>query len=146
MKIIPSLIIFFFGCLFGISVSSYNKDIPEPNKKILKDAIEFSVTATMYYPTRSQTDSDPDITADGSKININRASDHKWIAVSRNLLKRWGGPFEYGDVVEIAGAGKKNGTYEIHDTMNKRFKNRIDFLESIGTKQYKYENVKMKKI
>ena len=30
--------------------------------------------------------------------------------------------------------------------MNKRFKNRIDFLETVGTKKYKYNNVKLTKV
>lgn len=126
--------------------SNKSNEIGRPNEKAIDNALEFIVTATMYYPVSSQTDSDPNITADGSKINTNKASELKWIAVSRNLLKRWGGELDYGDVVEISGAGKKDGTYEIHDTMNKRFKNRIDFLETNGTRIYKYENVKIKRV
>lgn len=104
------------------------------------------VTATMYYPVREQCDSDPLITAGNYQINPRKASHHKWIAMSRDLLKRWGGEFDYGDKVEISGAGHKDGIYKITDTMNKRFKKRIDFLETVGTKYYKFKNVTIKKI
>ena len=80
------------------------------------------------------------------KIKPNKASQHKWIAVSRNLLKRWKGNLQYGDLVKIEGAGHKDGVYKVVDTMNKRYKHRIDFLETAGTDLYKYENVKLKKL
>lgn len=104
------------------------------------------VTATMYNPVVGQCDDDPLITAGMYKINPNKASEHKWIAVSRDLLKRWGGVFDYGDKVYISGAGHKNGIYTIVDTMNKRFQKRIDFLETRGTKLYKYNNVVLAKL
>ena len=45
-----------------------------------------NVTVTMYHPTRQQTDSTPNITADGTKINIWKASKYRYVAVSRDLL------------------------------------------------------------
>ena len=48
------------------------------------------VTVTMYHPVRHQTDGTPNILADGTKIRIHKASEYKYVAVSRNLLKRWG--------------------------------------------------------
>lgn len=103
----------------------------------------FVVTATMYQPLAGQTDSDPNITADGSIIDPENASEHHWIAVSRNLLKRWGGCLDYGDKVELHGAGHKDGIYEIHDTMNKRCVNQIDILESPDVDLYKFKNVRL---
>lgn len=100
------------------------------------------VTATMYMPTKGQCDSDPLVTACGKRINPKRASQHKWIAVSRDLLKI----FKYGDVVQLSNAGVKDGIYTIADTMNKRFKNKIDILESEGTKKYKLNNVIINKV
>lgn len=108
--------------------------------------ITATVTATMYNPVKSQCDDDPLITAGMYKINPKKASQHKWIALSRDLLKRWGGQFDYGDVVKISNAGHKNGIYKVVDTMNKRFKNRMDFLETKGTKHYKYKNVIIEKV
>lgn len=103
------------------------------------------VVATMYHPVSSQCDSDPLLTAGMYKIPEN-ASEQKWIAMSRNMIARWGGEFKYGDYVQIKGAGHKDGVYRVVDTMNKRFTNKIDFLESKGTKPYKFNNVTIAKI
>lgn len=108
----------------------------EEQKKLRKAQ---RVVATMYYAVESQCDSDPLITANMSHINPYRATQHHWIAVSRNLLKR----FHYGQKVKLVGCGKKNGVYTIVDTMNPRFKNKIDILETQGTPLYKYNNVKI---
>ena len=53
---------------------------------------EFEVTVTMYNPTKGQCDSTPNITADGTRINPKKASSYRYIALSRDLLSRWGGP------------------------------------------------------
>ena len=89
------------------------------------------VTVTMYHPVRSQTDSTPNILADGTRIRVHKASEYRFIAVSRNLLKRHGGFLEYGDFIVLKGTGQKDGVYQVKDTMNKRFVNRIDILESL---------------
>jgi len=104
------------------------------------------ITATMYNAMESQCDSDPFITAGMYKINPSKASEHNWIAMSRNLLSRWGGEFNYGDNVIISNAGHKDGTYTVVDTMNPRFKDRIDFLETTGTHHYIYETITIQKI
>jgi len=100
-----------------------------------------NVTVTMYNPTRGQTDRTPNITADGTRINPKKASSYRYIALSRNLLKRWGGPFDYGDFVVIEGAGIYSGVYQVKDTMNPRFTDRVDILRSSGSKHFKYTNV-----
>lgn len=130
----------------GMAVNSHNETVLpfESVKEEVKISVE--VTATMYNAVVGQCDSDPFITADGSKINPNKASELKWIALSRNLLKRWGGEFNYGEFVEISGAGNKDGIYQIKDCMNRRFKNKIDILETKGTKLYKFNKVKLKKV
>lgn len=107
---------------------------------------EYKVTATMYYAVQGQCDKDPLTTAGMYQIDPKRASEHKWIAMSRDMIARWNGEFNYGDLVEIRGAGHKDGVYKVVDTMNKRFTNRIDFLETKGTKPYKFENVTLTKI
>jgi 3D (Asp-Asp-Asp) domain-containing protein len=104
------------------------------------------LTATMYYPVVKQCDKDPLITAGMYKINPKKASQHKWIAMSRNLLKRWGGQFNYGDEVLITNAGKKSGIYKVADTMNKRYVNRIDILETEGTPMYKFNDIVLCKL
>jgi 3D (Asp-Asp-Asp) domain-containing protein len=113
-------------------------------KAVKKDSV--IVTATMYYAVVGQCDSDPLVTASMRKINPKKASEHRWIALSRNLLKRWGGRFDYGDKVKLVGTGVKDGVYTIVDCMNARFVNKIDILETQGTKPYKFDNVKIVEI
>ena len=95
------------------------------------------VTVTMYQPIRGQTDSTPNILADGTRIRVHSASNYKFIAVSRNLLTRHGGWLNYGDFVFLRGTDAKDGVYQVRDTMNKRWVNRVDILESPGVKPYK---------
>jgi len=99
------------------------------------------VKATMYHPVEAQCDDTPLITADGSKIDPYKVSDWKWIAVSQHMLKRNGGPLNYGDTVYIFGTEHKDGRYIVKDCMHKRKVNQIDFLESLGTPQYRYDDV-----
>ena len=103
------------------------------------------VTVTMYHPVRSQTDSTPDILADGTRIRVHKASEYRFIAVSRNLLKRHGGFLEYGDFIVLSGTDHKDGVYQVKDTMNKRWVNRVDILESPGTKPYKIDSATIMK-
>ena len=104
-----------------------------------------NVTVTMYQPVARQTDSTPNILADGTRIRTQDASNYKFIAVSRNLLKRWGGWLDYGDFVLLKGTTEKDGVYQVRDTMNPRFVNRIDILESIDVKPYKFDSAKITK-
>lgn len=101
------------------------------------------VSATMYYPVIGQCDDTPDITADQTKIpDIYDCSYLNWIAVSQDLLWFNGGPIRYGDTVYVY-AGHKTGAYIVRDAMNKRFTNKIDFLESVGTDLYSFSNAKL---
>jgi hypothetical protein len=84
--------------------------------------------ATTYQPSTSQCDSDPLTTADGSKIDPSNMK--RWVALSRDLLARWGGQFAYGDTITIYSESHPNlnGDWEVHDCMNARYKMSIDFL------------------
>ncbi len=87
------------------------------------------VSVSVYFPEESQTDDTPLITADGSHIDRKNIRKHRWVAVSRNLLKRWGGKLQYGDSLQVTGISQElDGTYIIRDTMNKRIRNTIDIL------------------
>ena len=108
--------------------------------------IEVKVTATMYFADTLCCDADPLITAGMYHINPKKASKQRYVALSRNLLKRWNGAFSYGDKIRIKGAGKKDGIYKVVDTMNPKFTDRLDFLETAGTKIYKYNNVSITKV
>lgn len=151
MKKIQTILslILLFACIELVNDSMKDYSLIQFKKTISNDTIvgePYTVTATMYYPVSSQCDSDPLMTAGMYKINPKTASQEKWIAMSRDLISRWGGEFKYGDYVQITGAGHKDGIYRVVDTMNKRFTNRIDFLENSGTKHYKFNNVQLAKI
>lgn len=128
----------------SVSVAKIENKIENKIDEVV--AISADVTATMYNAVVGQCDADPLTTAGMYKINPNKASEHKWVALSRDLLKRWGGQFDYGDTIRIENAGDKSGEYTVVDTMNKRFTNKIDILETTGTPLYKYDNVKIIKI
>ena len=105
--------------------------------------IAFNVTVTTYNPTRAQTDDTPNITADGTKIKTWRATEYRYVALSRDLLSRWGGPFDYGDYIIIEGTGKWDGVYQVRDTMNPKWVKRVDILTT--NSRFKYENITMYK-
>lgn len=75
-----------------------------------------NLTPTAYRSVPEQTDSSPFITATGERVH------NRGVAVSRDLLKRWGGKLEYGDLLYIEGVGYKF----VFDTMHERHKNRFD--------------------
>ena len=104
---------------------------------------EFDVTVTTYNPTRSQTDSTPNQTADGTIIKPWKATDYRYVALSRDLLSRWGGPFEYGDYIVIEGTDGWDGVYQVRDTMNPKWVKRVDILTTDS--RFKYTDVKMYK-
>ena len=108
-------------------------------------ARKLKVTVTMYHPVPEQTDSTPNITADGTVFRIENASDYRYIAVSQNMLIRNGGFLDYGDWVVVS-AGEKSGLYQVRDTMHRRWINRIDILESPGVRPYKYNNASLQKL
>ena len=110
--------------------------------RIIEDMIPDIVTMTTYKATETETDSTPNITASGFKIDTKNAKRHKIIAVSRDLKKK----LKFGSKVRIEGAGKYNGTYVVKDVMNKRYKKRIDILINADDKQTKLKKIKLYKI
>ena len=107
--------------------------------------ISYQVTVTTYNPTPSQTDSTPNQTADGTIIKPWLATNYRYVALSRDLLSRWGGPFDYGDYVVIEGTGKYDGVYQVRDTMNPKWVKRVDILRTPGSRQFKYKNITLTK-
>ena len=105
--------------------------------------ISYKVTVTTYNPTKEQCDSTPNITADGTRIKPWRATDYRYVALSRDLLSRWGGPFEYGDYIVIEGTDGWDGIYQVRDTMNPKWTNRVDILTT--NSRFKYSNITMYK-
>ena len=130
----------------NIQLESFVRENIKLKEKLNKYETEgMIVTVTMYQPVRYQTDSTPNILADGTRIKTEQASNYKFIAVSRNLLKRWGGWLDYGDFILLLGTGHKDGVYQVKDTMNPRFVNSVDILESPGVKPYKFDKAKILK-
>ena len=105
--------------------------------------ISYKVTVTTYNPTKEQCDSTPNITADGTRIKPWRATDYRYVALSRDLLSRWGGPFEYGDYIVIEGTDGWDGIYQVRDTMNPKWTNRVDILTT--NSRFKYNNITLYK-
>ena len=138
----------------GFYKSKYNTiiaEMQEENSSLKLELKKYTdtgipVKVTMYQPVRYQTDSTPNILADGTRIKVGEASNYKYIAVSRNLLKRWGGFLEYGDWILLRGTDHKDGVYQVRDTMAPRWINRIDILESIDAKPYMFPKAEIIKL
>ena len=145
---------FFSTSMFGEYKQMYSDKIEklESENKVLRNELShydeygIVVDVTMYQPNTIQCDDTPDITADGTKIRISKASEYKFVALSRNLLKRWGGPFDYGDFILLKGAEKKTGVYQVRDTMNPKWVNVVDILESEHVQPYKYTDAHIFKL
>ena len=141
------------GWISTVFLEDKNKQLIEAKQEIvglkkrllMYETEGMNVTVTMYEPVRYQTDSTPNILADGTRIRVQKASEYRFIAVSRNLLKRHGGWLDYGDFVILKGTNHKDGVYQVRDTMNKRFVNRIDILESPGVRPYKFDKASIVK-
>lgn len=86
------------------------------------------VTATAYNSLKSQTDSNPSITAFGDSLKPGM----KYIAVSRDLLKKG---LKYNTPVKIKGF---EGVYFVKDKMHSRKRNHIDIYMGIDVKAAKH--------
>ena len=91
---------------------------------IVAKAIITHVTLTYYQPVKAQCNSEPLVTADGSKINLRHLKQGriKWCAISRDLL--WLFPKGKPKRIYIEGFG----TYQVRDVMNRRFHHSVDIL------------------
>ena len=81
------------------------------------------VTLTKYNPPIAQCDSTPLNTADGGYIDTValQQGSLRWCVLLRDLLTRWGGPFNYGDIIHVYSPHMPpaNGWWVVHDTMSK---------------------------
>ena len=99
------------------------------------------VTLTYYQPVKEQCNSQPLITADGSKINLHHLKQGKikWCAISRDLL--WLFPKNKPKRIYIEGFG----IFQVRDIMNKRWNHRVDILiHPKDSRRIKLEKVKIK--
>lgn len=97
------------------------------------------VKATYYNPDKGQTDSSPFITACNYRIDPDDPDKHRYVALSRDLIRptEWhseesgynpDAPFAFGDTIFVEGSEVFDGFWIVADSMNKRYENRIDFL------------------
>jgi hypothetical protein len=118
---------FILGTLVTLLVISFNN--PRFNEPCIQDVIHdticptdsMKVKASYYNNTKEQCDDSPNITANNTKIT--RKHDKKAVALSRDLFKK----FSMGDSLTVLSPKHLAGKYLIFDTMNKRFKNKVDF-------------------
>ena len=99
------------------------------------------VTLTYYQPVKEQCNSQPLITADGSKINLHHLKQGKirWCAISRDLL--WLFPKNKPKRIYIEGFG----IFQVRDIMNKKWNHRVDILiHPKDSRRIKLEKVKIK--
>ncbi len=97
--------------------------------------LTYTVTATAYQAVAGQTDDEPFVTADNSRIKPRYGSNTRWMALPNDLLARWSGKFQYGDKVRVRGISPQlDGVYTVHDTMNRRHRHCIDILTHPGEK------------
>lgn len=99
------------------------------------------VTLTYYQPVKEQCNSQPLITADGSKINLHHLKQGKikWCAISRDLL--WLFPKNKPKQIYIEGFG----IFQVRDIMNKKWNHRVDILiHPKDSRRIKLEKVKIK--
>jgi hypothetical protein len=101
------------------------KSFEYPRQSFILDVL------TVYNPATSQCDASPLVTASNQRISEKklRSGAIRWMALSRELLKRWGGHIQYGDTIDLYSWDPTiDGTWVVQDTMNKRFRNRGDLL------------------
>jgi len=105
------------------------------------------VDATVYNPCPKQTNSDYLTTADMSIIDTLNTNDLRWVALSRDMLSRWGGCYNYGDTIYVYSKDSDiSGEWIVRDCMNARFEKRIDFLQCKRTGLYnKWDNIVISK-
>lgn len=125
-------------------VDNLSTEIIELKNKIEKTfqnpPLEKMVTLTVYNPVESQCDDTPLVTANGTKIDLEKLKkgEIKYCAVSRDLLPE----IPYGSIIYIEG----HGEYEVVDTMNRRIKMGVDILQDVSEKGFKKTNIRILKV
>lgn len=131
MKHLPT---FIMGCMLGLSSSLLVNDINQNQEAYINisendDTLYYShiiknCDITCYQPVKEQCWGDPTITADGSKINLDKLKKGylRWCAVSHDIWRLL--PKNKPKLIKIEGVG----VFEVRDKTNARFKNRVDIL------------------
>lgn len=134
--------------VFFTTTSMINNNTHELSRTIFSNTelLYDNVWGTIYHAEVRQCDDTPTLTGDKSRINPRSASDHRWIAISQEMLDneyrarlisprttRFNGKIQYGDTVWVESPYSEiNGWWVVHDVKNKRYNNSIDFLQTKG--------------
>ncbi len=122
------MLILQFFCSNSIAISP----VPVTIKTLDHSARSFTLDVlTVYNPVYRQCDTTPLITASNQRINETklRLGKIRWMALSRDLLRKWGGHIHFGDTISLrSGDPAIDGLWVVHDTMNRRFRNHGDLL------------------
>jgi hypothetical protein len=132
------LLLLSFNNIHDIDLPSQIQLITTKNILLERNDVLY-VIPSLYHAIEAQCDADPHITANGSHIDLQNPEKHRWVALSRNLIRTglWhkersgynpSGVINFGDTIKVSNADKFNGLWVVVDSMNKRYKNRIDFL------------------
>jgi hypothetical protein len=95
---------------------------------------EIVVDATVYNPSVRQTDSTPYLTASGIVINPIklRNGNLRYVSISRDLRHK----YKYGTYITVKSDNVYyNGQWKVVDTMHRRFKHKVDFLQHSNNKR-----------
>ena len=135
-----------FGILFAVILFLITTKLlmcKQPKEQVISIPADttFTVTASVYHAVKEQCDSDPYTTAYMVTIDKSNPDKHRFVALSRDLLK----VFKAGDTIQVNGTWTYDGLWIVADKMNARFTNSIDFLIAKGQYEHKFEGVVMKK-
>jgi len=143
------LIIMFIPVLWELTTRADTPHQQEIAIEVVEEIVEpikydttHIVRATTYNAEVAQCDSDPFGTADGSRIDPVKLKNKeiRWVALSRDLIwdeyrqnlykHDFRGKYAFGDTITIYSEANPqiNGEWIVHDCMNKRYRNSIDFL------------------
>jgi hypothetical protein len=163
---IHKIALLFIMFLVSTSMTNQNEQLLDTTLPAIEPLYD-NIWGTIYHAEARQCDATPTITGDGSRINPYHASEHRWIAISQEMLdcefrvrllndstsELFRGKIEYGDTVWIDSPYPQiNGFWVVHDTKNKRYRNSIDFLQTKGDGSLynndsmwcgKFENIKI---
>ena len=150
LKHLPVLLLALFP-LEALHTSAHAEDyachVEPPFEFLRTEKTSYVVTATIYHADPRQCNADFTTTADGSKIDTTNPSRHRWIAVSRDMLSKYGGHLKFGDSLMVTGTSTHlDGIHIVRDLMNKRYRNRIDFLVSKNDIYGKWHDIRILKV